>query len=159
VTLVCADPKRHRLERLLSMRADAGLTQVLQGTVPLNKATVPTAVGNLILLPCGRETDRPTELFQSDAMRTTLESLATGSDFVLVDGPPLGDADAVALLPFVDAVLFVMDARRMRARTFRLARRQLDRAEAPIVGLVFNRVTRSVLEPDVHSVPADVASA
>jgi Mrp family chromosome partitioning ATPase len=92
-------------------------------------------------------------------MRTTLQSLARGSDFVLVDGPALSDADAVALLPMVDAVIFVVNARHMRAPALLVARRQLDRVEAPIVGLVFNRATRSVREPDVHSVPADVASA
>ena len=44
------------------------------------------------------------------------DSIRERSGFVLVDSPPLGDPDAVSLLPFVDGVLFVVDCRRMHGQ-------------------------------------------
>ena len=68
---------------------------------------------------------------------------------MVVDGPALSDAGAIALCPFVDAVVLVPDARRMRRKVLSLARRQPERAEADVLGIVFNRVTPSMIEADV----------
>jgi hypothetical protein len=43
--------------------------------------------------------------------------------------------------PFVDAVLFVVRWRRMHARRLAIARRQLDRVNADMLGIVFSRET------------------
>ena len=98
-------------------------------------------VGNLSLLPCGRPTGGDAELSQSGAMQAFFDSIRERTGFVLVDSPPLGDPDAVSLLPFVDAVLFVVDCRHMHARRLAVARRQLDRMNADVLGVVFNRAT------------------
>jgi succinoglycan biosynthesis transport protein ExoP len=159
VTAICADPEMHRLERIFGVRADIGLTQVLDGSVPLRQAVLPTEVKNLILLPCGRASGGNAELFQSSSMQACFDSIQERSAFVLVDAPPISDAEAVSLLPFVDGVLFVVDSRHMHARRLTLARRQLDRLNADLVGVVFNRVGPSVIRPHVASSPAVVSSA
>ena len=135
VTVICADPEMHRLEQIFGARADIGLTQVLDGSVPLGQALLPSRVSNLSLLPCGRATGGDAELSQSDAMEACFDSIRERSGFVLVDSPSLGDADAASLVPLVDAVLFVVDARHMHARRLAIARRQLDRLNADILGV------------------------
>jgi capsular exopolysaccharide synthesis family protein len=147
VTVICADPYRHRLEQILGARADIGLTQVLDGSVALSEALLPSKIKNLSLLPCGQPTGGDAELSQSDAMEACFDSIRERSGFVLVDSPPLGDTDAVSLLPFVDAVLFVVDARHMHARSLAICRRQLDRHNADLLGIVFNRASPSVIRP------------
>ena len=102
VTVICADPERHRLERSFGASADIGLIQVLQGSVPLGQALLPNIERNLTLLPCGRPTGGDFELSQATAMEVFFDSIRQRSGFVLVDSPPLGHPDAVSLLPFVD---------------------------------------------------------
>jgi hypothetical protein len=48
----------------------------------------------------------------------------------------------------VDAVLFVVDCRRMHGRKLAIARRQLDRVNADLVGIVFNRANFGVIKPE-----------
>jgi capsular exopolysaccharide synthesis family protein len=159
VTVICADPTRHRLEQFFGASADVGLTQVLAGSAPLGLALLPNVVRNLSLLPCGRPTGSETELSQSGAMRAVFDSIRERSDFVLVDSPPLGDADAISLMPVVDSVLFVVDCRSMHARRLSIARRQLDRVNADVLGVVFNRATASVTRPEPRFLATAASSA
>jgi Mrp family chromosome partitioning ATPase len=155
VTVICADPEGHRLEQLFACRADIGLAQVLEGSVPLSQALLRSIVGNV--LPCGRPTGGDAELSRSRAMQACfspsrtvrfVDSIRQRSGVVLVDSPSLGDADAVSLLPLMDAVLFVVDCRRMHSRRLVVARRQLDRLNAELLGVVFNRANTSVIRPE-----------
>jgi hypothetical protein len=76
-----------------------------------------------------------------------VDSIRERSGFVLVDSPSLGNAD-VSLLPLMDAVLFVVDCRRIHSRRLVVARRQLDRVNADLLGVVFNRANASVIRPE-----------
>jgi len=146
--VICADPDMHRVEQILGARAEIGLTQVLDGSVPLSEALLPSRINNLSVLPCGRATGGDAELSQSDAIEGCFDAIRERSGFVLVDSPPLGDADAASLLPMVDSVLFVVDAKHMHARRLAICRRQLDRLNADMLGIVFNRVSPSVIKPE-----------
>jgi Mrp family chromosome partitioning ATPase len=146
--VICADPQRHRLERSFGASPEIGLTQVLHGSVPLGQALLPNIVRNLTVLPCGRPAGGEVDLSQIVTMQAFFDSIRERSGFVLVDSPPVGNPDALSLLPFVDGVLFVADCRHMHARKMAIARRQLDRVGADLVGIVFNRATPSVIKPE-----------
>jgi Mrp family chromosome partitioning ATPase len=154
VTVICADPARHRLERLVAGESEVGLKQVLEGSVPLSQALLPSMVGNVSVLPCGSPIGDDIDLSRYPDMDALLHSIRERSSVVLVDAPPIGDPDAVSLLPFVDGVLFVVDCRRMHGRTLAVARRQLDRMHVDLLGIVFNRATASVMKPQPHSLVA-----
>jgi len=146
--VICAYSEGHRLEQLFACRADIGLAQVLEGSAPLSQALLPSMVDNVSLLPCGRPTGGDAELSRSRAMQACFDSIRERSGFVLVDSPSLGDADAVSILPRMDAVLFVVDCRRMHSRRLVVARRQLDRVNADLLGVVFNRANALVIRPE-----------
>ena len=48
----------------------------------------------------------------------------------------------------------VVDCRRMHGRTLAVARRQFDRMQVDLLGIVFNRATASVMRPQPHSLVA-----
>jgi len=148
VTVICADPERHRLERSFGASAEIGLAQVLHGSVPLGQALLPNIVRNLTLLPCGRPTGGGFELSQAMATQVFFDWIRQRSGFVLLDSPPIGHSEALSLLPFADGVMFIVDSRRMHGRKLAIARRQLDRADADLLGIVFNRASRAVIRPD-----------
>jgi Mrp family chromosome partitioning ATPase len=79
-------------------------------------------------------------------MQRLLGELSERADIVLIDAPPvLGAADAVTLVPFVDSVLFVADARRMTFTVVGAARKELDTVGARMLGAVLNNYDPSKL--------------
>jgi Mrp family chromosome partitioning ATPase len=74
-------------------------------------------------------------------MRSALERLKSGTDLIVFDSPPLqAVTDSAILSSFTDVTVFVIDARRSRRRTVRLAEGALVRAGANVVGAVLNRI-------------------
>jgi Mrp family chromosome partitioning ATPase len=72
-------------------------------------------------------------------MRHLLEDVRETVDLVLIDAPPiLWVADSLALAGIVGSVLLVVDARRTTKAAVSRARRQLDLANATILGTVLN---------------------
>ena len=138
VILVSADLKRPRLHRLFEVDDSPGLGELLQHQTPANGLLRRTEDPNLRILPSGRTTERAAELLGSTDMGDILSSLKRRADIVIIDSAPLSSADAVALTPLVDAVLFVVDPATAVRIAVNSARRQLDRLNAHVLGAVFN---------------------
>lgn len=139
VALVAADLRNHGLSELFGQPGSPGLTDVLAGKSPVERALV-QARRNVEFLPGGSPTDDPAGLLGSPAMAELLVVLTGRADLVIIDAPPmLGVADSVALAPLTDGVLFVVDAPTANPEVVRVARSQLDKINAPILGSVFNR--------------------
>jgi Mrp family chromosome partitioning ATPase len=78
-------------------------------------------------------------MLQSEQMGQVLAELRERADFVLIDSAPaLVVADALALAPFVDGVLFVADADKTTRGAVDHARDQLEQVGATLVGAVLN---------------------
>jgi capsular exopolysaccharide synthesis family protein len=139
VILVSADLRKPRLHRFFRSQNGTGLTNVLAGEKNALEVLNWVGVENLRLLPSGPVPGNPAELLGSDAMEALLRELQEASDFVLIDAAPvLPVADAMTLTPFVDAILFVADARRTTRGAIAQARQQLDQVNARVIGTVLN---------------------
>lgn len=74
-----------------------------------------------------------------DEVRDLLARRGEGTDFVVVEGPPVLDtAECLALAPLVDGVLVVAGARSTTRDDVALARQQLDEVGAEVVGGVLS---------------------
>ena len=90
-------------------------------------------------MPSGPVPAHPAELLQSEQMGELIEELREVADFVILDtAPALLVADALALAPLVDGVLFVADAEATHRGAVAQAREQLEQVGAPLIGSVFN---------------------
>jgi Mrp family chromosome partitioning ATPase len=124
--------------------ATAGLTGLLSGQSTLQEAVISTQVPGLRLVVAGAPSPISAELVGSSEMKRVLDALASSSDFVILDAPPvLPVADALSLAPMVDAVLLVVDASRTPRGSVADARRQLQQVEARMIGAVLNNMTPS----------------
>ena len=102
--------RKPRTHEFFGAANDVGLSNVLEGQLPFSEAVERTD-GGIWVLAGGTFPTRPAELLQSPAMAELLAAARKQFDFVIVDCPPvLGLADCLAVLPLVDAVLFVVQA-------------------------------------------------
>lgn len=107
--LVDADLRRGMIAGLFDATANHSLADVLAGSAKVDDALFPVAsVPNLSVLGGGHAFPNPGELVCSDAMKAMLKELRQKFHYVVIDAPPvLPFADARAIAPLVDGVLFV----------------------------------------------------
>lgn len=146
VILVEAHLRAPALGRLFGAPSDAGVAAVLAGAASLDEACVRVpGAGDLTLLPAGAATE-PHLAHAAPRLAEVLGALAARFDAVVIDAPPvLPTADLLGLGGSLDAILFVVRARRTSRE---LVLRALDLlAGAPLLGFVLNGV-------DVAAAPA-----
>ena len=169
VLLVEADLRRPRLGKLLGLESDEGLSTMLyfpngRGHEPLqtvrsnaivddmrkrkrlgrsgngsNLGSVGPGWGAFEVLLAGPETTDPSELLDSEQMRSFLAWTREVYDLVVIDGPPPSlVSDAIPLIKQVDGVLLVGRLGRDSRGSLQQLRAELDRLDARSVGVVAN---------------------
>lgn len=155
--LIEADLRRPVMAGRLNLRAAPGLSDLLshdasletvvrtfafdQSPISMNGASSgevaagPTAD----VIVAGTDPPNPAGLLASETMKALLKSLVSTYDLVIVDTAPLLlVADSIALIPEVDGVIVVSRiGRSTREQALRL-RDQLERLNAPVLGVVAN---------------------
>lgn len=107
-------------------------------------ALVPTKLPLLHLLPSGKTDANPAELLGCTAAAALLQELAALFDVVILDSPPvLAVTDASLLAARVDGVVLVNSLNETRASDAQRAREILEAVNAPVVGVVANKVRQS----------------
>jgi non-specific protein-tyrosine kinase len=139
VVLLSSDLRKPRLHRFFDLQNETGLSSVLAGEKQPWEAILDPGVENLRVLLSGPVPSRPAELLQSEQMGEVLIGLREVADFVIMDTAPiLLVADALALAPLVDGVLFVADSERTSRSAVAHAREQLEQVGATVIGSVLN---------------------
>jgi capsular exopolysaccharide synthesis family protein len=153
VVLVDANLRRPRLADLFGLRSSVGLTSVIIGDAPLEAALQPVpAVESLSVLTAGPIPPNPAELVGSRRFADVMTSLQTGRRCIVVDSAPLlSFSDGLFVASTVQAVVLVTSGQGSSRRRLRRAVLQLQKAEAPLVGVVLNRTGRLSDLQDWHS--------
>ena len=139
VLLIDCDLRRPRLHKVFRVPRDPGIAQVLRADLTASIAVRDTFISGLSILPAGRYTDPFADFLGSYRMRELLRALAEQFDLVIVDTPPvLAVADAAAIGPLTDGVLFVVGAGATNRRAVEQALGQLASAGARVIGAVLN---------------------
>jgi polysaccharide biosynthesis transport protein len=142
VVVVSADLRRPTLRQFFRSLDGVGLTDVLRGARSPLQALSVTETPNLWVLDTGPRShpDSPLSLLSSDAMAKTVADLRGFADFVLLDTPPLlVSPDVVALAPYTDGALFVVDPGIAERPSVEQARYELESMATEVVGVVVNR--------------------
>jgi capsular exopolysaccharide synthesis family protein len=125
-----------------------GLSTVLAGYTELDDALLPPQEGwdrsredgePFTVLPKGPLPPNPSELVDSDRMRSLLKTLEGRFDVVILDTPPLIIiSDALSLVPLVSGILVVSSLGRTSREIAQGFRKQLGLLRARPLGLVVN---------------------
>ncbi|MFH1258746.1 MAG: polysaccharide biosynthesis tyrosine autokinase [Elusimicrobiota bacterium] len=156
VVLVEGDLRRPAVGRILGVKSDCGLTDIVLGTVSWREALKGTpdflmgglkieqviktmSLENLSVITVGFIPPNPGDVLGSVQMQNLIKSLKEEFDLVVLDCPPvLLFADALLVGAKVDGVVLVYKVGRMARGVLRRAKTQLDGAQAKILGVVLN---------------------
>ncbi len=135
--LIDADLRRPALDKLLGIRAERGLTDLLVSQADPASSILTIKDHGFDLLPTGPLPPSPSELLSSPRMAQLLEMFAESHDVVIVDSPPvLGLADAPMLAAIADGTVFVVEAERGRSGSLKAALRRLRSMKPVLLGAV-----------------------
>jgi capsular exopolysaccharide synthesis family protein len=137
VLLIEADLHKPALAKSLGLRPRPGLAECLEdGADPLSQLRRVEPLG-WYSLQAGYPRGNPTELMQSDALKTVLEKLSPYFDWILIDTPPvLPVTDALSLSKQVDATLLIARADRTPREAIEQAVTAIGRKH--VLGILLN---------------------
>ena len=147
--LVDCDLRRPAMSRILRLRPEKGLSNVLSGGAKPQDVIQATMQPNLFLMPSGPLPPHPSELLSSNLMASLLRQWREEYEHVIIDSPPvLSATDGVLLSVQVDLTVLVVRANKTTTPALRRARDLLLNVNANLGGVVVNAVDMS--SPDYY---------
>ena len=161
VTLVDADDLDPQVTRIFAMNERMGLGELLD--MPTDAATDPASLASvrqtrapgIEIIPVG---DRGSKLMQDTSARRLLDSMRSGSDLVVLSGPPIHrSANALLWARVVDAVVLVVREETTQLENLRYAVESLRLVDANLVGTVLLERRRGASRrPPLHPGPRPI---
>jgi capsular exopolysaccharide synthesis family protein len=141
VLLIDADMRRPNSHKMLGVERRPGLAQILSGENGLTHTIFDDPIiDGFDVLPAGVPNVPPTELLDSERMRTLIAAVTELYDVVVIDTPPvLAATDPVVVAPYCDAILVVASADKTDFRALSQVKSTLEAVGVAIGGIIFNR--------------------
>ena len=139
VLLIDADLRKGYLNQYFGQAREAGLSEVIIGSLPLEKALRRDVMPNVDFLATGTLPPNPAELLMTPAMQALLHEVSSKYDLVLIDTPPvLAASDTAILAPLVGAVFMVARAEVTSLGELQESAKRLSQSGVQTRGVIFN---------------------
>ncbi|WP_058301352.1 CpsD/CapB family tyrosine-protein kinase [Gorillibacterium timonense] len=143
VLLIDADLRKPTVHQTFSRSNRSGLSNILVGQTEWKECVQSTGIDNLSIITSGPIPPNPSELLSSKRMGQFVEQVKGEFDVVLFDTPPtLAVTDAQVVATNCSGVILVVDSGKTKKDALVKAKATLDRANARILGVVLNNVSR-----------------
>jgi len=140
VVLLDSDLRNPSMHRVLGIGGGKGLSDLLAGQAGLPDVARRFDGVSLSLIGAGTIPPNPTDLLDSQEMRSLVELLRKEADIVILDSPPLLlAADSLVLAGLSDVVLMVCEPGTSHGRALHRARLLLNQIGRRISGVVLNK--------------------
>lgn len=141
VILLDCDFRKPTIHRFLEINMRGhGITNVLMGDCPLDKAIYHHEKLHIDVLPVGTLPPNPTELLSTKQMQVILNDLKETYDYVIIDTPPVSVVtDAAIIGGMVDGVFLVVRSDFAPVEMVQLAKKKLEDVNVKIYGIVLSR--------------------
>ncbi len=141
VVLVDGDMRKGQLHRYFGLERVAGLSELISGSIDLERTLNPTALANLSFIATGAVPANPAELLASTRYRQLVYELSQRFDLVLIDAPPiLAVTDAVLIAQTAGVNLIVLKSGLHPMREVALAVSRLEQSGVKPNGFIVNAV-------------------
>lgn len=141
VVLVDADLRRPAIHTALKMAKEPGLADVIKSKAEIQSVVRQPKNHNINVITAGNITSNITEVVGSKRIASILSRLKDHYELVIVDAPPLIISDSFNLASKVDGVILVIVPGETTIDQAKAIKEQLDRSEAQMLGIVFNKIT------------------
>ncbi|OLN29428.1 Protein-tyrosine kinase [Desulfovibrio sp. DV] len=141
VLVIDADLRKPSCHRPFGIEVAPGLSDYLTDNLPLSRVMVRSGVGNLVILPAGKQITTPCELFSSNTMRQMIQEIKHRypDRIILIDSPPiLSFAETRILADQADATILVV---REKLCTLESIQECLKLLQNKIIGIAYNGST------------------
>jgi Mrp family chromosome partitioning ATPase len=129
------------MHRLFDTPLEPGLTKVLEGKCTIEEAIVSIGESNLDLLPAGKLTANPHQLFGNGSREALRRAIPEKYRYVIIDTPPiLAASEALMLAALADASVVCTLRDVSRIDQVKKAYERLQTTGGNPVGLVLNGV-------------------
>jgi polysaccharide biosynthesis transport protein len=141
VLLIDCDLRRRSLKEVLELEPQAGLVEVLAGSVHWRQAVLVDEASGMHLLPLSDTGFTPKDVFGGEDMNSLLEELRGSFDLIVLDcAPVLAVAETRVIVAKADCTVLVARWEKTPVRAVRTALRQLQDAGAHIRGVTLNYI-------------------
>ena len=140
VLLVDCDFRSQNVQKMMGFKSNAGLIDYLVDKRPLNEFIIWPGIDKMTVISGGRTFEDSSELLDSPRMKNLVNELKTRYDdrYIIFDVPPLlGTADALALTPYVDSIVMVVEEGKTAMRNVRKAVEAIPKDK--FLGFVLNK--------------------
>jgi capsular exopolysaccharide synthesis family protein len=141
VVLVDADLRRPAVHAALKVSKDPGLSDVIANRADIQGVVRHLEDENVNVITAGEVPQNITEVVGSKRITSILAALKENYEMVIVDAPPLIISDSYNLASKVDGVILILEPGVTSEEQARTIKEQLDRAEAKVLGIVFNKIS------------------
>ncbi|MFC5569096.1 polysaccharide biosynthesis tyrosine autokinase [Lysobacter yangpyeongensis] len=154
VLLIDADMRRGTLHRVLGVRAEDGLSELISGQIPLDDAIRRVAgTENLSFISRGRIPPNPSELLMHANFGSLLRQLESRYDLVIIDTPPvLAVTDAAVIGQHAGTSLLVVRYGENQSREIAMAKQRLEQNGVEVKGAIVNGVQKGSARSAGHYV-------
>ncbi|MDZ8105828.1 MAG: polysaccharide biosynthesis tyrosine autokinase [Nostoc sp. DedQUE12a] len=160
--IIDADLHRPMQHKLFNLPAKPGLSDAIAKQRSLLDAVQIEDIENLSLLTSGESHPRPSQLLESEAMKSLIADATENYDFVIIDTPPLNvSSDAATLGRYTNGVVLITRPSFTLKDFLKKAVSELTQNRIPILGVVVNGMAvqteksyRYLSRPVKHSTPA-----
>lgn len=143
--LIDADLRKPVVYKHFSGERIMGLADVISGRISFQEAVTGTENNYFHILPSGNGPPFPTEYLSSPAFDDVLDKAKEQYDFVIVDTPAMGSyIDGAVIASKTDGVLIVVKHERAYYRSVLRVKKQLEKVNANILGMILNKVSDRV---------------
>ncbi|UCE24765.1 MAG: CpsD/CapB family tyrosine-protein kinase [Candidatus Zixiibacteriota bacterium] len=139
--VIDVDLRRPSIHKLFGLSAEPGMVEILSKETETKSALRKSGLENLDILPAGRVSGNPSEIFDADAIAGMIEEMKFYYDLILIDcAPLLPVSDPMLLAPRVDGTLLVVKAGATQKELVERAAAILNPEENKVLGVVLNNM-------------------
>lgn len=139
VLLVGADIRKPKLEEIVDMKPDKGLSSFLNGETGFSDIINQTKVKNLYFVSAGKIPENPTELLENGKMGSFIQSAKEKFDFVVLDNAPFSlVSDGMITSKMSDLSLFTVRINKTNKRNIKDINKIVDLNNLGNVAIVLN---------------------
>lgn len=141
VLILELDLHKPRVQIGLNMQSEIGVSTILIGKSQVKETVLKTTIDNLDVILSGPTPPNASELILSDNMKILFDYGRENYDYIVVDSAPMGlISDAMILMKYVDAVLFVMNVKFATKSFVKNVEEIIKKSKEMNIGLILNGV-------------------